>query len=137
MLRSRIAGQVFRFLLVGGSNTLITYAIFIGLGMIIPPWLAYSVAFAVGLIWVAFGSSRFVFRAQVGAARIVLFCAWYLVVFGAGQLVIRLISPQDFAALALTSLCVIAVTTPLTFFGGKLLFSRKAASQPTAKSDSL
>ncbi|GAA3592533.1 hypothetical protein GCM10022198_15540 [Klugiella xanthotipulae] len=125
----RTLGQVIRFLIVGGSNTLITYAIFIGLGLVIPPWIAYSIAFGVGLVWVTLGSSRIVFRARAGGAQLALFCAWYLVVFGVGQLVIRLIDPRGFVSLAVTSLIVLACTTPLTFLGGRYIFRQREPQQ--------
>lgn len=128
--RRKTLGEVIRFLIVGGSNTLLTYAIFIGLGLVIAPWIAYSIAFAVGLVWVAFGSSRVVFRSRATMKQLVLFCGWYLLIFGLGQLVIRLIDPQDFMGLAITSLIVLLCTTPLTFLGGKLLF-RQPAQQPS------
>ena len=126
-----LSRQVVRFLVVGGLNTLITYAIFIALGLIIPPWLAYAIAFAVGLAWVTFGSSRIVFRAQTRFLSLALFCAWYLMVFGVGQLIIRLVDPQDFPGLLLASAIVLVFTTPLTFLGGKLLFTPQG-SHPSA-----
>lgn len=123
--------------MVGGLNTLITYAIFIALGLIIPPWLAYAIAFAVGLVWVTFGSSRIVFRAQARSLRLALFCAWYLMVFGVGQLIIRLVDPQGFPGLLLTSAIVLVFTTPLTFLGGKLLFTPKGSRPSTIESRDL
>lgn len=126
----RTPGQLIRFLIVGGSNTVVTYAIFIGLGLIIPPWLAYTIAFGIGLLWVTFGSSRIVFRAQAKFARLALFGVWYLVVFGVGQLIIRLIDPQGFIPLTVTSLVVLIFTTPLTFLGGKFLFQAREPKPP-------
>ena len=127
-------GQIVRFLLVGGANTLITYAVFIGLGLIIPPWLAYTIAFAIGLLWVAFGSSRIVFRARARIAQLILFILWYLLVFGVGQLIIRLINPQSFPELLITSLLVLLFTTPLTFIGGRYVFLRRGSPPQTAES---
>lgn len=120
--RRETVGQVIRFLIVGGANTLITYAIFVGLGLVIAPWLAYTIAFVLGLLWVSFGSARIVFRSKVSARKLGLFCGWYLLIFGVGQLVIRLVNPSDFVSLTVTSLIVLICTTPLTFIGGKYLF---------------
>jgi putative flippase GtrA len=114
--------SVVRFLVVGAINTLATAAIFVGLGLVIPPAVAYLIAFAIGLVWVVFGSSRFVFRAKSGLRNLVAFAVLYLIVFGCGQLVIRLLDPQGLPSLVLTSLAVIAVTTPLTYLGGRLIF---------------
>lgn len=114
--------QILRFLIVGGTNTVVTYALFIGLGLLIEPWVAYTIAFFSGLTWTVFGSARFVFRASLSIPRLLLFSAWYLMIYGAGQLVIRLMNPGGFTDLVITSLLVLVVTTPLTFVGGRFVF---------------
>lgn len=128
-------GQILRFLLVGGANTLLTYAVFIGLGLIIPPGVAYTIAFALGLAWVVFGSSRVVFRARMNWKRLVSFAAWYLLVYGVGQLVVQLVDPTDFMSLAVTSLIVLVATTPLTFIGGRLIFKGDSGADPVANAE--
>lgn len=117
-----LSNSVVRFLVVGAINTLVTAAIFVGLALVIPPWIAYLIAFAIGLAWVVLGSSRFVFKANSGPVRLLAFAALYLFVFACGQLVIRLLDPQGFASLVVTSLVIIAVTTPINYLGGRLIF---------------
>lgn len=129
----RTRGQALRFLVVGGLNTLITYAIFIGLGLIIEPWIAYTIAFAAGLIWTSIGSSKFVFRAVFAWRRIAVFIACYLVVWGIGQLVILLISPTGVGELLVTSLIVLVATTPLIFLIGRFVFARPSRSPSTTE----
>lgn len=132
--RTEVARQVIRFLILGGTNTLITYAIFVGLGLLIPAWVAYTVAFSLGLAWTTLGASRFVFRANRSLKRILLFLVWYLMVFGVGQLLIRLVNPVGFLGLVLTSLIVLIVTTPITFVGGRLIFgARQGDPGPAAE----
>jgi len=116
-------GQAIRFLVVGGINTLATYAVFIVLGLFITAWIAYSVAFALGLAWVVFGSSRFVFKATTSAKKIALFSGWYLLIYGVGRLVVHVFNPVGLFELAITSLVVLVVTTPLSFLGGRLIFT--------------
>lgn len=128
----RISGQALRFLVVGGLNTLITYAIFFLLGLVLPAWLAYTIAYAVGLVWVAVGTSRLVFRFRGSWRRPALFAAWYLALFGLGQLVIAIIAPRDPAALAFTTLAVLIITVPLSFLGGRFLFrDRTEGAEPS------
>lgn len=115
--------QALKFLVVGGANTLVTYVIFILLGLLMPPSLAYTIAFAAGLAWVVFGSSRFVFKGNHGARRLLLFAAWYLVIYAIGRVIIHFIAPVDFVGLLLASLAVLVVTTPLTFIGGRYVFA--------------
>jgi putative flippase GtrA len=125
--------QVLRFLVVGGLNTAITYAIFVGLGLVIAPWLAYSIAFAIGLAWTGIGSSRFVFGVAFSIRRVALFIGCYLVVWGVGQLVILLIAPKGVVELLLTSLAVLVVTTPLIFLIGRFVFTRRPSQPSTEK----
>lgn len=125
-------GQIIRFLVLGGMNTLLTYAIFIGLGLVMPAWIAYTIAYVAGLAWTTLGSSRFVFRARFSGRRVLLFTAWYLFMFGIGQLVIRLVDPQGFVELVITSAIVLAITTPLIFIGGRYIFVH-AAAEPAAE----
>jgi putative flippase GtrA len=128
--RTGTLGRAIRFLVVGGANTLVTYLIFFLLGLIIPPWLAYTIAFAIGLAWTALASSSLVFRVTFSWRRVLLFVVYYLAVFGLGQLVIRLIDPGTPLELLITSAVVLVVTTPLTFIGGHFIFRPDA---PTAE----
>jgi putative flippase GtrA len=120
-----LRGQALRFLFVGGINTIATYGIFIGLGLLIPAWIAYSIAFALGLVWVVLGSSRFVFRSATSVKQIALFSAWYLLVYGVGRIVVHFLEPKGFLDLAITSFAVLVATTPLSFLGGRLIFARE------------
>jgi len=124
-----------RFLIVGGSNTLVTYAIFVGLGLIIDPGLAFTIAFVIGLVWVTAGSSRFVFRGATSAKRIAVFLGWYLFIYAIGRIIVHLIDPQGVYALLLTSLAVLVVTTPLTFIGGRLIFRPMETIPDTASEE--
>ena len=131
MTPKALDNSVVRFLVLGATNTLVTGAIFVILGTVIPPWIAYLVAFTIGLAWVVFGSSRFVFRAESRARHLVAFAALYLFIFGCGQLVIFLLHPRGVGSLILTSVLVIAVSTPLNYLGGRLVFR----SSPKAEND--
>lgn len=114
--------QAIRFIFVGLANTLVTYVIFFALGLVMEPWIAYTIAFFVGLLWVVFGSSRIVFKAETSPVRLVKFAAWYLAVFSVGQLVVYFTKPEGPLGLAITSIAVLLVTTPLGFLGGRLIF---------------
>jgi putative flippase GtrA len=128
----RLHRQALRFVLVGAINTAATYAIFVGLGLFIAPWIAYSIAFALGLLWVTVGSSRYVFRRRFSWRRALTFAAAYLSIFAVGQLVIRLVSPVGLPGLLLTSLVVLAVTTPLSFVAGRFVFRPSRPEQMKA-----
>jgi putative flippase GtrA len=131
----RISGQALRFLIVGGLNTLISYAIFFLLGLVLPAWLAYTIAYAVGLLWVAVGTSRLVFDFRGSWVRPALFAGWYLALFAIGQLVIALIAPRDPGSLALTTAVILIVTVPLSFLGGRFLFRDRGQRADPSEGD--
>ena len=131
--RGSLAGQALRFLVVGGTNTILTYVLLVGLALVIPFPVAYAIAFAVGLAWTLFATRRFVFRSDARWWVLAVYLGWYLLVFGVGQLVIHLLDPHGFWPVAGTSLVVLVVTTPLTFLGGRVIFSRGGASKPSRK----
>jgi putative flippase GtrA len=125
--RSKLELQaVMRFLLVGGANTVLSYGIFIGLGLILPNWLAYTIAYLAGLAVTTFATSRWVFRARLTLTKTVSYVAWYLLLFGFGQLIIAIVHPRGFLQLAVTSILLIALTTPLSYLGGRFIFKEKA-----------
>jgi len=129
-------GQFVRFLAVGGANTLLTYAVFTGLGLLIEPWIAYTIAFALGLIVTSTASSRFVFRVRFSLLRLLLFVASYLVIYGVGSAIVRLVDPQTLGDLLVTSLIILVTTTPLVFLVGSFIFTRPVSEPvppPTPK----
>lgn len=121
------SSQLVRFIIIGGINTLLTYAIFVGLGLLIAPWAAYTIAFAIGLAWTSIGSSRFVFGAGFTVTRILLFAGCYVVIYGVGRVIIHFIDPLSLMDLLITSLIVLTATTPLVFFVGRFIFSRPSS----------
>lgn len=125
-----LVGQALRFLVVGGTNTILTYVLLVGLALIIPFPAAYAIAFAVGLAWTLYATRRFVFRSTARWRVLAVYLGWYLLVFGVGQLVIHLLNPHGFWPVVWTSLVILLVTTPLTFLGGRLIFSRGSVTAP-------
>ena len=55
-------GQVIRFLLVGGANTVLTGGFFLALSSVVASTLAYTVAFVVGVVFALTVTPRLVFR---------------------------------------------------------------------------
>jgi putative flippase GtrA len=118
-----------RFVAVGLANTVATYAIFVLLGLLIPPEAAYTVAFLIGLAWVSLGTSRFVFRSRGRPWRIVSFAAVYLVMYLIGRIIVELLAPADVLSLVIASIAIIAVTTPLAYLAGHVIFPAESESE--------
>lgn len=111
-----------RFVLLGGANTLLTWAFFAILVAWLPHQIALLLAYALGVIIAWLGNSRWVFRARPGRLQMVVYPLIYLIIWlvNAGLLEwlvsVREIGPRLGQALALF------VIVPLSFaLNGALL----------------
>lgn len=129
--------QIIRFVLVGGVNTLATFALFFALALLIPVDIAYTVAFLLGLAWVVMGSSRLVFGGRHSLVRLLTFAMAYLAIYLVGRLLIWVIDPNDPLRLGILTVALIAVTTPLSFIAGKLILTRRLEVKPHTEDHSL
>jgi putative flippase GtrA len=114
--------SILRFLVLGGSNTVITLIAFAFLARIIPPWAAYTTVFALGLAYTTALTGRFVFGADTTRRRVGLFIGWYLIVYVVGLGVVQALQALGVHSPDVLSLLTVAVTAPLNFFGGRRIF---------------
>jgi putative flippase GtrA len=124
-------GQVARFLLVGASNTLVTLVLLALLARVLDPRLAYTIVFALGLVYTTVLSRRYVFRARRSRARGAAFVAWYLAVYALGLGVVHLLSRAGADSPDLLALLTVGVTAPVNFLGGRLIFRPDGAPGDT------
>ena len=125
---STLLRQGWRFLLVGGSNTLISFTLLAILAHFIDARIAYTIAFVVGLTYATALTGRLVFSSVGSRRRTIAFVAWYLCVYLIGLLVVHLIESHGDHSALLISLIAIAVTAPLGFLGGRLIYHRPLAT---------
>jgi len=118
-----------RFLLIGGANTLATTALLIGLSYLMPSWLAYTIAFATGLVFSTVFAARWVFTNSGSHRAAVVYALCYLVIYFVGLLVIAGIRTLDGPEF-LNGLSVIA-TAPLGFVAGRIVFRERQREEPT------
>lgn len=124
-------GQFVRFLLVGGSNTLVTLALFVLLQRWLAPTAAYTVVFVLGLAYTTAMTAAVVFGARLTWRTALAFVGWYLLVYGVGLLVVQLLHTFWEPSSLVTAVVTVGVTAPLNFVGGRFLFAvRRPASLP-------
>ncbi len=111
-----------RFLFFGVGNTLLTFSVFIALGLVLPAATAYAIAFVLGIIAVSTLSNRLIYRGKESWRNKVSYAGWYLFLFLIGQLVIYLTAPVGLRDLVLVSVLLLSITVPLTYLGGKIIF---------------
>jgi putative flippase GtrA len=114
--------SLLRFLLLGGSNTAITWVLFALLARVIIPWLAYTVVFILGLTYTTLLIGRFVFSADNSWRQSRLFVSWYLSVYVVGLIIVQTLQVLGVHSRTLLALLTVTVTAPLNFLGGRLIF---------------
>jgi putative flippase GtrA len=124
--RGRV-GELLRFLLVGGSNTAVTLVLFVVLQRWMGPAVAYTVVFALGLAYTTAMTATVVFGARLTWRTATAFVGWYLLVYGVGLAVVAVLHQLWQPSAVQTAVITVAVTAPLNFLGGRLLFARDPA----------
>ena len=117
---------VLRFLVVGGSNTVITLVLFALLARVMPPWLAYTVVFALGLAYATLLTGRFVFAAESNRRSTGLFIGWYLLVYAVGLGLVQTLQALGVDSPDLLALLTVVVTAQLNFLGGRWIFRSRS-----------
>jgi putative flippase GtrA len=122
--------QVQRFAVVGLSNTVVTYLMFVALAQVMDPRLAYTLVFAVGVTYSVVTTGTFVFGSRRRWSTSVAYALWYLGVYAVGLAVLHLARSAHMHS-AEAGVVVIAVTAPLNYAGGRLVFRGAAQRQAT------
>jgi putative flippase GtrA len=123
-------GQGFRFLLVGGFNTVATYALYCLLVIWWNPQLAWLAVFLIGLALGFFGHTRLVFNGRLEHGKALAYAGLQLLLYALGSALIYLamqyggFGPRAAAAL------VIAVNVPISFLLSRRILSDRPASTP-------
>lgn len=118
-------GQLLRFAAVGGSNTLVTLALFVLLQQWLAPGPAYTIVFAAGLAYTTVLSATVVFGGRLTWRTAAVFVGGYLAVYGAGLLVVELLTTLWQPSSVVIAVVTVGVTAPLSFLVGRLAFHRR------------
>lgn len=109
--------SVARYLALGATNTAVTFALFTGLQHVTAVAIAYTVAFATGLVITTTLSSRVVFGARTTRPRQAAFACCYLAIYAAGLGLSQLLAGH--APPWQVSSAAILVTAPLGYLAGR------------------
>lgn len=110
-----------RFILVGGANTAATAALVVLLSLFLPGWLAFTVSFALGLVFSVLVTGRWVFQSQLTPRRAVTFAAAYAVIYLCGLALVQLL--EFWGAPPAANAVTVVVTAPLSFLAGRMIFT--------------
>lgn len=119
--------QIVRFLVVGGTNTLATGLLVVLLSLIVPGWVAFTLAFALGICFSVALTGRWVFSSRASLSQALLYAAAYIGIYLCGLLVISVI--HSWGAPPAANVATIVVTAPLSFLAGRYIFRDKSAEE--------
>ncbi len=122
-----VAGQAGRFVVVGLANTLVTGALFYMLAFAMPPWLAYTIAFGLGVGFAVAVTPRFVFLVRPRAQRRAAYALWYVVVYVVGLGLVHLLDDIVRADRGQVVVLTVATTALLSFVGGRAILMSRAS----------
>ena len=117
-----------RFLLVGATNTLFSYLLYLLLLTFVSYLPAYSIAYCAGVLLSYFLNVLFVFKKRVSFATFLKFPMVYVVQYALGASILWLLVSKAGASPALAMIVVIVVTIPVTFFLSRLVFEPRDRS---------
>jgi putative flippase GtrA len=127
----RVFGTFARFLLSGGFNTGVTYALYLVLLRFVPYKTSYTIAYITGIVISYFLNRSFVFRANRGLSTAAMFPLVYLVQYLAGLAIVSFWTGILGWNAAYAALPAILLTIPLTFALAHWIFAGK--ERPPAK----
>lgn len=116
--------EALRFVVAGGLNTLLTYAIYLACLQIVAYQAAYTVSYLAGIVIAFFFYSRYVFRTEATVGKALQFPAVYVVQYLLGLGMLYLVVTWLGIPAWLGPVFVIAVTLPATYLFSRVILVR-------------
>lgn len=120
--------QVYRFAGVGGLTTVGTFLLYQLLILLLPYWLAFSLAFAAGIAFSFAMNSVFVFQVQMASGRAVRYILVYLASYGLSLTLLAIAIEWLGFSEVWAPIPVIAIMTIVNFAGARLVLTGGPAS---------
>lgn len=124
LFRKSFNSEFFRFLLVGLSNTLVSYVVYLLLLPFLPYLYAYSISYCVGIVNSYFLNVLFVFKKQVSLRSFLKFPLVYVLQYALGAIILWLLVGQLGTQPGLAYTMVLIVTIPVTFLTSRFILKR-------------
>lgn len=113
-----------RFLLVGATNTLLSYLLYLLLLTFLSYLSAYSIAYCAGIMFSYFLNVHFVFKKQVSLATFLKFPVVYVIQYALGATTLWLLVGKAGLSPACAMIAVIIVTIPVTFLASRFVLNK-------------
>ena len=125
--------EILRFLLVGATNTLIAYSLYLVLLLFLPYLFAYSVAYVCGIFVSYYLNARFVFNERLRVSRALQYPLVYVVQYVAGVAVLYLLVELLRLSKVVAPFLVALLMIPIAYHLSRYIIkrqSRRAVSDP-------
>ncbi len=119
-----------RFLGAGGLNTLLTGALVTVLALVMPNQLAYTISYALGILFNVLLASKFVFQTKMNVRNVTAYVVMYVLVYFIGLGVVSLMAHWGWPDW--TTGGVVFITAPLSFVFARLIFWGRGSAPPHA-----
>lgn len=116
--------EFLRFLLVGATNTGLSYLVYVLLLRFFSYLVAYSIAYCLGIVLSYFLNVYFVFKQTASFSSFLTFPMVYLFQYGLGAAVLWLLVEQLGVSPKLGMAGVIMLTIPVTFLTSRYILRR-------------
>lgn len=113
------------FVVVGGTNTLVTWLLYLLFNIALGYDVAYTLSYAVGIVLAYYMNTRWVFRVPMSWKTFVAYPLVYVVQYALGMALLYLIVELTPVPEALAPLVVTALSVPLTFVMSRVLLARR------------
>ena len=120
----RTAIQLFRFIGVGLSNTILTLCVYWALLLLISHTWAYLAAFLVGIAYTAIVNSRVTFGIKASRRQLVAYAVLCVFLYALNGALLEVFVTMLHWDKRLAILAVIVVGIPAGFLGSRLIFKR-------------
>ena len=125
VFKKNLVAEIFRFLVTGGMNTLLTIALYQLMVTYINPEISYAIAWLTGFVFIAIVYPTYVFRSSSRSVwQIILLALLYVFSFSLGLFLIKLVVDTGLNE-RLAVFVVLGITSSISFIGAKLLFRVK------------
>lgn len=123
-IKKSIHSEFFRFLLVGVSNTLVAYVVFLLLLPFLPYLYAYTLSYCVAVTNSYFMNVFFVFRKKVSLHSFLKFPLVYVGQYFLGASILWLLVGKFGLEPTWAMVVVIIVTVPITFLASRFVLKK-------------
>ena len=113
--------EFFRFVLVGLVNLVLTYALYLALGLFFPYAAAYTISYACGILISYLLNARFVFKSPIRISKAAQYPIVYLAQYLLGLALLYLLVELAHVSSRIAPLVIPALTVPATYLLSRYL----------------